>query len=127
MATAQRCCWEAARAALVAAGRALAACGRRSYEIYLFHLLVLGSMRTLMPAAMIAGDAKTVLLAAYPVLSVAVGACVASVVVGPDQCGMAPPVGPLPGQRAIGGRARRTIRCELKQEHAQIATVHLSR
>ncbi len=57
--------------------RALAACGRRSYEIYLFHLLVLGSMRTLMPAAMIAGDAKTVLLAAYLVLSVAVGACVA--------------------------------------------------
>lgn len=55
----------------------LAACGRRSYEIYLFHLLVLGWMRTAMPPALTAGDEKSGLLIAYLVLSGAAGVCVA--------------------------------------------------
>jgi len=55
----------------------LAAFGRRSYEIYLFHLLVLGLMRTAMPPALTAGDEKTALLIVYLMLSGAVGVCVA--------------------------------------------------
>lgn len=55
----------------------LTAFGRRSYEIYLFHLLVLGLMRTAIPPALTAGDEKTGLLIAYLMLSGAVGVCVA--------------------------------------------------
>jgi peptidoglycan/LPS O-acetylase OafA/YrhL len=39
--------------------------GRLSYELYLFHLVVLGGMRTIWPARAVMGDAKLLLLAGY--------------------------------------------------------------
>jgi peptidoglycan/LPS O-acetylase OafA/YrhL len=56
---------------------ALELCGRRSYEIYLFHLVVLGLMRTLVPPNATTGAEKIVLLALYLALSAVVGAGVA--------------------------------------------------
>lgn len=43
--------------------------GRLSYELYLFHLIVLGLMRTTFPPRATSGDAKLLLLAAFLVLS----------------------------------------------------------
>lgn len=51
--------------------------GKLSYELYLFHLIVLGAMRTLFPPSIVAGDEKLLLLIAYFVLSAAVSAGVA--------------------------------------------------
>ena len=39
--------------------------GRLSYELYLFHLLVLGGMKMIWPARTVSGDDKLLLLAAY--------------------------------------------------------------
>ena len=39
--------------------------GRLSYELYLFHLVVLGGMRTVWPTRAVTGDGKLLLLAAY--------------------------------------------------------------
>ena len=39
--------------------------GRLSYELYLFHLVVLGGMRTIWPARAVPGDHKLLLMAAY--------------------------------------------------------------
>lgn len=50
--------------------------GRLSYELYLFHLLVLGIMRTAIPPRAVAGDVKLLLLVAF----LAVSAGVASLV-----------------------------------------------
>ncbi len=54
-------------------------CGRLSYELYLFHLIVLGLLQTAWPPDATAGDARLALLAAYLVLSAAqavlVGRC----------------------------------------------------
>ncbi|WP_373743042.1 acyltransferase family protein [Achromobacter insuavis] len=47
------------------ARRALMRCGRDCYEIYLLHLLVLGLLRTWLPAAQASGDARLGLLLAY--------------------------------------------------------------
>ena len=58
-------------------GRGLAACGRLSYEIYLFHLIVLGLMRTALLPSRAAGDEKLGLMAAYLLLSVLVGGGIA--------------------------------------------------
>jgi peptidoglycan/LPS O-acetylase OafA/YrhL len=44
-------------------------CGRLSYELYLFHLIVLGFMRTIWPSTTTIGDAKLLLLGAYLILS----------------------------------------------------------
>jgi len=43
--------------------------GRLSYELYLFHLVVLGLMRTAFPPRATSGDAKLLLLAAFLVVS----------------------------------------------------------
>jgi len=43
--------------------------GRLSYELYLFHLVVLGLMRTAFPPRAISGDEKLLLLTAFLVLS----------------------------------------------------------
>lgn len=43
--------------------------GQLSYELYLFHLVVLGLMRTAFPPRAASGDAKLLLLAAFLVLS----------------------------------------------------------
>ncbi|KWB57998.1 acyltransferase [Burkholderia ubonensis] len=51
--------------------------GRLSYELYLFHLVVLGGMRTLFPPRATSGDDRLLLLAAYLVLSAGVSAAVA--------------------------------------------------
>ncbi|MFC4273925.1 acyltransferase family protein [Achromobacter aloeverae] len=56
--------------------RALAACGRRSYELYLLHLLVLGLARTAWPAAEVAGDWRLLMLAVYIALSIALASVV---------------------------------------------------
>jgi peptidoglycan/LPS O-acetylase OafA/YrhL len=58
-------------------GRTFAAWGRLSYEIYLFHLIVLGLLRTAFPPAMSSGDERLGLMAVYFVLSVAVAAGIA--------------------------------------------------
>ncbi len=51
--------------------------GRLSYELYLFHLVVLGLMRTAFPPRAASGDAKLLLLAAFLVLSAALAALIA--------------------------------------------------
>ncbi len=51
--------------------------GRLSYELYLFHLVVLGGMRVAFPARAVAGDGKLLLLVAYLALSGALAALVA--------------------------------------------------
>lgn len=50
--------------------------GRLSYELYLFHLLVLGIMRTAIPPRAVAGDVKLLLLVAFLALSAGVAALV---------------------------------------------------
>ncbi len=59
---------------------ALAWCGRLSYEFYLFHLVVLGLIRTVVPDQQAAGDAKLVLLAAFLALSAVLAAVIARTV-----------------------------------------------
>jgi peptidoglycan/LPS O-acetylase OafA/YrhL len=50
--------------------------GRFSYELYLFHLVVLGAMRTIVPARTVTGDEKLVLLIVFLALSAAVSALI---------------------------------------------------
>ncbi len=50
--------------------------GRLSYELYLFHLLVLGIMRTAFPPRAVAGDVKLLFLVAFLALSAGVAALV---------------------------------------------------
>ncbi|WP_269501759.1 acyltransferase family protein [Burkholderia sp. IMCC1007] len=51
--------------------------GRLSYELYLFHLIVLGTLRTFWPPSATHGDGKLLLLIAYLTLSAAVSAAIA--------------------------------------------------
>jgi peptidoglycan/LPS O-acetylase OafA/YrhL len=51
--------------------------GRLSYELYLFHLIVLGAMRMIFPPRIVAGDEKLLLLATFLLLSAALGAGIA--------------------------------------------------
>jgi peptidoglycan/LPS O-acetylase OafA/YrhL len=51
--------------------------GRLSYELYLFHLIVLGTIRTMFPPATVVGDEKLLLLAAFFVLSAVLSAGIA--------------------------------------------------
>lgn len=55
----------------------VAACGRLSYEIYLFHLVVLGLIRTAYPPVIAAGDDRVWLMGAYFLLSLGLGAAIA--------------------------------------------------
>jgi peptidoglycan/LPS O-acetylase OafA/YrhL len=48
--------------------------GRRSYELYLFHLVVLGALRTMFPPQRAGGDEKMLLMGAFFVLSIAISA-----------------------------------------------------
>lgn len=61
-------------------GRILAALawfGRLSYELYLFHLVVLGGMRTVWPARAVANDGKLLLLVGYVTLSAVLASFIA--------------------------------------------------
>lgn len=51
--------------------------GNLSYELYLFHLVVLGGLRTLYPPSATHGDEKLLLLGVYLVLSAAVSMLIA--------------------------------------------------
>jgi peptidoglycan/LPS O-acetylase OafA/YrhL len=51
--------------------------GRLSYELYLFHLIVLGAMRTIFPPRVVVGDEKLLLLAVFLVLSAILSAGIA--------------------------------------------------
>ena len=51
-------------------------CGRLSYELYLFHLIVLAASQTIWPAPAATGDSRVVLLAAYLVLSIGLAAVI---------------------------------------------------
>jgi peptidoglycan/LPS O-acetylase OafA/YrhL len=51
--------------------------GRLSYELYLFHLIVLGAIRTIFPPLVATGDKKLLLLAAFLLLSTALSAGIA--------------------------------------------------
>lgn len=51
--------------------------GKLSYELYLFHLVVLGGIRTLYPPSATHGNEKLLLLGAYLVLSAAVSTLIA--------------------------------------------------
>jgi hypothetical protein len=51
--------------------------GRLSYELYLFHLIVLGALRTFWPPSAMHGDGKLALLVAYLVLSAGLSALIA--------------------------------------------------
>lgn len=53
--------------------------GRLSYELYLFHLILLGGLRSLWPARAVTGDQKLLLLGIFLVLSAAVSALIARV------------------------------------------------
>ncbi|RQR53143.1 acyltransferase [Burkholderia sp. Bp9125] len=55
----------------------LRGCGRLSYELYLFHLIVLGGMRSLFPPRATVGDDRLLLLVAYLALSAGVSAAIA--------------------------------------------------
>jgi peptidoglycan/LPS O-acetylase OafA/YrhL len=59
--------------------RALAALGRLSYELYLFHLIVLGTLRTLFPPQQASQSEKLLLLAAFLALSTALAALISRV------------------------------------------------
>jgi peptidoglycan/LPS O-acetylase OafA/YrhL len=61
---------QAADAKPGAASAWLRFCGRLSYELYLFHLVILGGLRTIWPPDATAGSAKMFLLAGYLALSV---------------------------------------------------------
>ncbi|MCU1740768.1 MULTISPECIES: acyltransferase family protein [Pseudomonas] len=50
--------------------------GRLSYELYLFHLIVLGAMRTIFPPSVVVGNEKILLLAVFFLLSAALSAAV---------------------------------------------------
>jgi peptidoglycan/LPS O-acetylase OafA/YrhL len=58
-------------------------CGRLSYELYLFHLVILGGIRTLWPPGMTAGDGKLSLLAVYLALSAIVAGLIGRFYAGP--------------------------------------------
>ncbi|MGS0895652.1 acyltransferase family protein [Burkholderia stagnalis] len=63
-----------------ASGRMLAPLrwsGRLSYELYLFHLIVLGGLRTFWPPSATHGDGKLALLVAYLALSAGLSAAIA--------------------------------------------------
>lgn len=62
--------------------------GRLSYELYLFHLVVLGGMRAALPARIVVGDGKLLLLAAYLALSGALAALVSRVYAEPLNRGL---------------------------------------
>ncbi|MBU9517543.1 acyltransferase [Burkholderia multivorans] len=51
--------------------------GRLSYELYLFHLIVLGALRTCWPPSATYGDDKLLLLVAYLAVSAALSAAIA--------------------------------------------------
>jgi peptidoglycan/LPS O-acetylase OafA/YrhL len=51
--------------------------GKVSYELYLFHLMVLGGLRTLYPPPATHGNEKLLVLGAYLVLSAAVSTLIA--------------------------------------------------
>jgi len=55
----------------------LRSCGKLSYELYLFHLVVLGGLRTLYPPSAMHGNEKLLLLGVYLVLSAAVSMLIA--------------------------------------------------
>lgn len=61
------------------ARRLLMRCGRDCYEIYLLHLLVLGLLRTALPPAQLAGDARLALLPGYFIGSCLLGILIARV------------------------------------------------
>lgn len=54
-------------------GRAFEWLGRRSYELYLFHLVLLGGLRTMFPPRLADGDEKMFLLSAFLILTLGVG------------------------------------------------------
>ena len=56
---------------------ALAWCGRLSYELYLFHLVVLGLIRTAFPEDRVVGNEKLALLVAFLALSALLAATIA--------------------------------------------------
>ena len=57
--------------------------GWLSYELYLFHLIVLGAMRTMYPPKFVTGDEKLLLLSVFVALSAALSAGIAHVYAAP--------------------------------------------
>jgi len=51
--------------------------GQLSYELYLFHLIVLGAIRTIVPPQLVVGDKKLLLLMAFLVISALLSAGIA--------------------------------------------------
>jgi peptidoglycan/LPS O-acetylase OafA/YrhL len=58
--------------------------GRLSYELYLFHLIVLGLLRTIFPPSSVTGDEKLALLLGYLLLSASLGAAIARIYAAPS-------------------------------------------
>jgi peptidoglycan/LPS O-acetylase OafA/YrhL len=65
-------------------GAAFGGVGRLSYELYLFHLIVLGVLRTFFPPSEVTGDGKLGLLAGYLLLSVCLSVTVARIYAAPS-------------------------------------------
>lgn len=59
--------------------------GRLSYELYLFHLIVLGLLRTILPPSAVAGDQKLALLVGYLFLSACVAVFIARIYAEPSR------------------------------------------
>lgn len=58
--------------------------GRLSYELYLFHLVVLGLLRTIFPPPGVAGDEKLVVLVGYLLLSTCLSVFIAQMYAEPS-------------------------------------------
>lgn len=59
------------------ASAVLAGFGRLSYELYLFHLIVLGLLRTIFPPSGVTGDEKLAVLVGYLLLSACLSVSIA--------------------------------------------------
>lgn len=69
--------WCSARAAVSPRHGPLAWLGRQSYELYLFHLIVLGLMRSALPPATVSGEVRAMLLPVYLALSAGLAVLIA--------------------------------------------------
>lgn len=73
------------RRALLRAGAPLRWAGRHSYELYLFHIIVLGALRDVLPRSAVGHDARVPWLIAFLVASAVVAGAVARWVTGPAE------------------------------------------
>ena len=82
--------------------------GRRSYELYLFHLVLLGGLRTMFPPRLADGDEKMFLLCAFLILTLGVGEGVARLYSEPLNAWIRRRIGASDSMRDAGDPASRS-------------------